>query len=304
MKLGDEAPGTVIDVSRLGLDGVDHLPDGGLRIGAAVRNSDLAAHDAVRRRYPALALALLSGASGQLRNMATVGGNLLQRARCSYFQDVTKPCNKRAPGSGCPAIDGEHRMLAILGTSPHCIATNPSDMCVALVMLDASVAYETADGRLEMPVRELHRLPGEHPEQDTDLPPGALVLAVDLPPPPPGPSTYRKVRDRASFAFALVSVAASLALDAGGTVAAVRLALGGVATVPWRAARFEAELGGRPFTGAAVAQAIDAELDAARPLRDNAFKVPLARNVIGRVMADLAAVDDGGAGTGSRDGQR
>ncbi|HEX5146332.1 MAG TPA: FAD binding domain-containing protein, partial [Conexibacter sp.] len=228
MRLGVERPARLVDVSRLPHDEVRALPDGALRIGAAVRNADLAAHPLVRERHPLLAQALLAGASGQLRNLATVGGNLLQRTRCSYFQDVTKPCNKRLPGSGCPAREGEHRNLAILGHSQACVATHPSDMAVAMVALGGELELRGADGERTMPLRELHRLPGERPQRDTTLAPGELVVAVTLQPPlAGGRARYRKVRERASFSFALVSVAAVLAVE-DGVVRDCRIALGGV----------------------------------------------------------------------------
>ena len=287
MKLGVEMPDTLIDVSRLPLGGVEERPDGGLRIGAAVRNSELAGHRAVRERYPLLSAALLSGASGQLRNLATVGGNLLQRTRCSYFQDVTKPCNKREPGSGCPAIEGDHRNLAIIGHSDACVATHPSDMAVAMVALDATVEVEGAAGTRTIPLRELHRLPGDEPQRDTVLEPGDLITAVELPPLAFGSrSSYRKVRDRASFSFAVLSVAAALDV-ADGVVRDCRLALGAVAHMPWRAARAEEELRGKPASEESFAAAADAELEQARPLRDNAFKVPLARALIVRTLTEL-----------------
>ena len=287
MKLGVETPDTLIDVSRLPLGGVEERPDGGLRIGAAVRNSELAGHRAVRERYPLLSAALLSGASGQLRNLATVGGNLLQRTRCSYFQDVTKPCNKREPGSGCPAIEGDHRNLAIIGHSDACVATHPSDMAVAMVALDATVEVEGEGGTRTIPLRELHRLPGDEPQRDTVLEPGDLITAVELPPLAFGSrSSYRKVRDRASFSFAVLSVAAALDV-ADGVVRDCRLALGAVAHVPWRAARAEEELRGKPAGEESFAAAADAELEQARPLRDNAFKVPLARALIVRTLTEL-----------------
>src|SRR5919201_4268230 len=217
MRLGVETPDVLVDVSRLPLDRVEPLPGGGLRVGAAVRNGDLAADPAVRERYPALAQALLSGASGQVRNQASVAGNLLRRTRCGYFQDVPKPCNKRAPGSGCPARDGEHRNLAILGASPACVATHPSDMAVALAALDALVLVEGRDGARTIPLRELHRLPGDEPQRDTVLEPGDLITAVDVPALAFAVrSSYRKVRDRASFSFAVVSAAAAVDLDEGG----------------------------------------------------------------------------------------
>jgi xanthine dehydrogenase YagS FAD-binding subunit len=292
MKLGVESPQTLIDVSRLPLDRVEPTDRGGLRIGAAVSNSDLATHPAVRDRYPALSQALLAGASGQLRNIATTGGNLLQRTRCLYFQDPDKPCNKRHPGSGCPAREGVHRDLAVLGHSEACVATHPSDMAVALAALDASVHLLGPDGERALPVTDFHRLPGERPERDTEIRPGELITHVELPP-PMGVSAYRKARDRASYAFALVSVAAVLDVR-DGIVHDAGLALGGVAHRPWRAGAAETVLLGAPATADTFAQAADAELVHARPLRDNGFKVPLARNLAVAVLTDLAARATGG----------
>jgi xanthine dehydrogenase YagS FAD-binding subunit len=227
------------------------------------------------------------GASGQLRNQATVGGNLLQRTRCSYFQDVTKPCNKRAPGTGCPARSGDHRNLAILGGSAACIATHPSDMAVALAAVDAVVVVQELSGERRIPVTELHRLPGDAPHRETILEPGALITGVELPPFTFGrTSAYRKVRDRASYAFAVASVAAAIDVS-DGIVRDVRLALGAVAPKPWRAWRAEEALLGGPAIEAAFREAADAELEAAEPLRDNGFKVPLVRNVVARTLADL-----------------
>jgi xanthine dehydrogenase YagS FAD-binding subunit len=287
MRLGVERPARLVDVARLP-GAVEGMPDGGLRIGASVRNSDLAADPLVRQRWPVLSQALLAGASGQLRNLATVGGNLLQRTRCSYFQDVTKPCNKRSPGSGCPAREGEHHNLAILGHSPACVATHPSDMAVALAALGAQVAVLGPGGERRIPMPGLHRLPGEEPQRDTVLEPGELITAVLLPPPPEGRGGYRKVRERASFSFALASIAAVLDV-ADGRVRGCRIALGGVAHVPWRAERAEAALVGAPATEAAFAEAADAELSAAEPLRDNRYKVPLVRNLVVRVLTGLSA---------------
>ncbi|MCS0635402.1 xanthine dehydrogenase family protein subunit M [Streptomyces sp. LP05-1] len=288
MKLGVESPGTLVDVSRLPLDTVEPLPGGGLRIGATVRNSDLAAHPLVRASYPVLSQALLAGASGQLRNIATTGGNLLQRTRCPYFQDPAKPCNKREPGTGCGAREGGHRDHAVLGHSPSCIATHPSDMAVALAALGATVELHGADGARTVPVGQFHRLPGDHPERDTVIGPGELITAVVLPEAPAGlPSAYRKARDRASYAFALASVAAVLEV-ADGVVRQVGIAFGGLAHRPWRAERAEAALLGAAPTGENIARAVDAELDRAEPLRDNAFKVPLARNLARRVLTGLA----------------
>jgi xanthine dehydrogenase YagS FAD-binding subunit len=284
MKLGVATPSVLVDVSRLPLTEVT-ATDGGLLVGAAVRNSELAAHPAVRRDYPVLARALLAGASGQLRNAATVGGNLLQRTRCLYFQDVTKPCNKRSPGSGCPAREGIHRNLAILGTSEHCVATHPSDMAVALAALDAVVHVHGHD---PIPVTELHRLPGDDPARDTVLPPGALITGVELPALPFATrSTYRKVRDRASYAFAVVSVAAALDV-ADGVVRDARIALGGVAHKPWRAYAAEELLRGGPATEESFRRAASAELAAATPLRDNWFKVPLAVDVLTDTLVEVA----------------
>ncbi|MFF3544340.1 FAD binding domain-containing protein [Streptomyces platensis] len=292
MKLGVETPQLLIDVTRLPLDRTEELPDGGLRIGAMVRNSDLAAAAAVRDRYPALSQALLAGASGQLRNIATTGGNLLQRTRCLYFQDITKPCNKRAPGTGCPAREGVHRDLAVLGHSEHCVATQPSDLAVALAALDAEVLLHGPDGERSVPVTDFHRLPGDSPERDTEIRPGELITAVRLPPAAPGTrSCYRKARDRASYAFALASVAAVLEVR-DGTVRHAALAFGGLAHRPWRARAAEEVLHGAPATEDTFARAADAELAAARPLRDNGFKVTLARNLAVGVLAGLAAQAD------------
>jgi len=288
MKLGVATPELLVDVARLPYDDIEELPGGGVRIGAAVKNSVLAANPLIRKRYPLLSRALLSGASGQLRNLATTGGNLLQRTRCLYFQDVTKPCNKRRPGSGCPAREGYHRNLAILGASEHCIATHPSDMAVAMIALDALVRVEGPSGERTIPLTEFYRLPGDTPQRDTVLEHGELITAVDVPALPFATrSTYEKVRDRASYAFALVSVAAALDVE-GGTVRDVRLALGGVAHRPWRATRAEDVLRGAPANAETFAHAADAELAAAQPLRDNAFKVTLAKRVIARALTDLA----------------
>jgi xanthine dehydrogenase YagS FAD-binding subunit len=289
MKLGVVTPDVLVDVRELGSREVTELPDGGLRIGAGVPNADLAADRRVRERFPVLAQALLAGASGQLRNRATTGGNLLQRTRCGYFTDVTKPCNKRRPGSGCGALEGAHRNHAILGQTLEgpgtCVATHPSDMAVAMVALDAVVRVLGPDGEREVPIAGLHRLPGDDASRDTTLRHGELITAIDVP--AIGcPSRYRKVRDRASFAFALVSVAAALRVE-DGVVADVRIALGGVAHKPWRASAAEEALRGRPATEESFAAAADAELAAATPLRDNGFKVPLARNVVVRTLLDL-----------------
>ncbi|MEU6366440.1 xanthine dehydrogenase family protein subunit M [Streptomyces sp. NPDC046931] len=288
MKLGVETPGVLIDVGRLPLDSVEELPDGALRVGATVRNSDLAAHPLVRDRYPVLSQALLAGASGQLRNAATTGGNLLQRTRCPYFQDLDKPCNKRQPGSGCGARDGVHRDHAVLGHSPHCIATHPSDMAVALAALDARVELYGAEGKRSIPVADFHRLPGARPERDTEIRPGELITGVLLPAARAGvPSAYRKARDRASYAFALASVAVVLRV-ADGVVDQVGLAFGGLAHRPWRAHHAETALLGAAATPEAFEGAVALELDRAEPLRDNAYKVPLARNLALDVLNRLA----------------
>jgi xanthine dehydrogenase YagS FAD-binding subunit len=288
MKLGVEAPGLLIDVTRLRMDQIEPTAGGGLRIGAGVRNSDLAVDSRVRAEYPVLSQALLAGASGQLRNMATVGGNLLQRTRCLYFQDVTKPCNKRRPGSGCPARAGDHRNLAILGGSEHCIATHPSDMAVALAALGAVVHLLGAEGPRAVNLVDLYRLPGDEPNRETTLARSDLITAVELRPLGfAGRSAYRKVRDRASYAFAVTSVAAALD-TADGIVRDVRLALGAVAPVPWRARRAEQALRGQPATAENFRSAVDAELADAAPLRDNAFKVPLVSNIVTAVLSQLA----------------
>ncbi|MEI7032216.1 xanthine dehydrogenase family protein subunit M [Streptomyces pratensis] len=287
MKLGVETPRLLVDVAGLPLESVTRTADGGLRIGATVRNSDLAAHPDVREHYPALSQALLAGASGQLRNTATTGGNLLQRTRCRYFQDVSKPCNKRLPGTGCPAREGVHRDLAVLGHSEECVATNPSDMAVALAALDATVLLLGPEGERAVHLTDFHRLPGRNPDQDTVIRPGELITEVVLPPPAQGTrSRYRKARDRASYAFALVSVAAVVRVEAG-RIAHAALAFGGVAHRPWRARRAESELLGAQAAPAVFARAMDAELAQARPLRDNAFKVDLARRLALDVLGEL-----------------
>ncbi|MGV0607009.1 FAD binding domain-containing protein [Mycolicibacterium sp. XJ1904] len=288
MKLGILEPSLVVDVGHLPLTDVDQLPDGTLRIGADVRNSDLAAHPVVRSRYPVLARAMLSAASGQLRNLATTAGNLLQRTRCVYFQDVTTPCNKRTPGEGCSAIGGYVRYHAILGASEHCVAVHPSDMAVAMAALDAQVVFVDADGEHRLPLTEFHRLPGDRPDRDTELPPGALITAVEIPAPPNGArSTYRKVRDRASYAFALASVAAELLVD-DGAITSARVALGGVAHKPWRARRVEEVLTGAPATGDTFRRAADAELEDAQPLPGNEFKIELTRRTIIATLTELS----------------
>ncbi|SDJ54269.1 FAD binding domain-containing protein [Streptomyces indicus] len=294
MKAGVESPGLLVDIRDLPLDAIETTADGGLRIGATVTNSDLAAHPEVRRRYPALAQAVLAGASGQLRNMATVGGNLLQRTRCGYFTDLTRACNKREPGSGCSAIGGEHRNAAVLGASAHCVAVHPSDLGVALAAFDAVVTYQTAQGEGELPLADFYRPVGDTPHRETALPAGALITAVTLPPAPVR-SRYRKVRERASYAFAIGSVAAALEVR-DGRVQDVRLAYGAVASRPWRARKAEASLNGAAAGPEAFAAAADAELAAAAPLDDNAYKVTLIRNLTIAVLTELAeaALDEEG----------
>ncbi len=283
-----ERPAALIDVTGLA-DAIEEHEDGGLLIGAAARNTAVAEHRAVRTRYPVLARAILAGASGQIRNVATVGGNILQRTRCTYFYDNEgSRCNKRDPGAGCDASEGFNRNHAILGASPACVATHPSDMVVALAALDAVLHLRSARGARTLRLTEFHRLPGDHPEIETALEPGELITAVEL----PGlafarRSTYRKVRDRASYAFALVSAAAALDVQ-GGEVKDVRLALGGVASKPWRAFKAEAALRGQPATEQAFRAAAEAELADATPLRNNGFKVELAKRIITAVLGELA----------------
>jgi xanthine dehydrogenase YagS FAD-binding subunit len=275
MKLQIETPTHLIDINHLGLDRIEANPDGGLRIGALVRNTDLAADDRVRRDYPVLSRALLAGASGQLRNRATTAGNLLQRTRCPYFYDTQQPCNKRRPGTGCAAIGGVSRQQAVIGASQACIATHPSDMAVAMRVLDAGVETVRADGRRRtIPIADFHRLPGATPHIETTLERGELITAVNLPKSPGGTQVYRKVRDRASYAFALVSVAAVVQRDGSG-----RVALGGVAHKPWRVEAADAEL---PRGAKAVAHRL---FEGAQPTQDNAFKLALAERTLATVLA-------------------
>jgi xanthine dehydrogenase YagS FAD-binding subunit len=289
MKLQVETPGHLVDINRLALDKIDNTPDGGLRIGAMVRNSDLAADLRVRQHYGVLSRALLAGASAQLRNKATTGGNLLQRTRCYYFYDITKPCNKRNPGSGCAALDGFNRIHAVLGASNQCIATNPSDMAVAMRALDARVETINAEGQPRViPIAEFHRLPGDTPQIDTTLKAGEIITAVTLPPPPPGVQIYRKVRDRASYAFALVSVAAVVEA-AGGRIRSARLAFGGLAHKPWRVPLAEEKLAGAPANANTFNAAADAVLDRARGYGSNDFKIPLTRRTLRSVLAEATA---------------
>ena len=283
-----ERPAQLVDVSGLSQQ-IDERADGSLLVGAAVRNTALAEHRAVRTRFPLLARAIASGASGQIRNMATVAGNVLQRTRCTYFYDREGAhCNKRNPGEGCDALQGVHRMHAVLGASSACIATHPSDMCVALAALDAVVHLEGMGGTRQVPFTGFHLLPEDHPERETVLQPGELITAIEIPALAFGAnSTYRKVRDRASYAFALVSVAAALDVR-DGVVSDVRLALGGVAHKPWRAATLEQMLRGQPADAVHFEAAARAEMADAKPLRDNAFKIPLAQRTMVAVLDRLA----------------
>lgn len=283
-----ERPKALVDVTRLS-SGIVEQPEGGLIIGAAARNTAVAEHRLVRTRYPVLARAIVAGASAQIRNMATVGGNILQRTRCTYFyDDAGARCNKRRPGDGCDAIDGFNRMHAILGASSACVAVHPSDMCVALAALDAVAHLRGPNGERRIALKDLHRLPGDRPDIETALQPDELIAAVELPVLEfSARSTYRKVRDRSSYAFALVSVAAAVAVE-GGRITDVRLALGGVAHKPWRARKAEEALRGKPADAAHFNAAAVAELADARPLADNGFKVDLARRTIVAVLSELA----------------
>jgi xanthine dehydrogenase YagS FAD-binding subunit len=288
MKVEVERPAALIDVSRLPMENVKETDDGGLHIGALVRNSDLAYHPLVAQRYPLLSSALLAGASAQLRNMASVGGNLLQRTRCGYFYDIATPCNKRAPGSGCAAIGGLTRGHAILGTSEACIAVHPSDMCVALAVLEAVVHVTGPRGDRTIPLAEFHRLPGDTPQRDTNLEPDELITAVELPARGfAGHYTYLKIRDRLSYAFALVSVAVGLELD-GQTIKDARFALGGVAHKPWRNAQAEASLRGQPAEQASFARTADIVLREAKRFGGNEFKIDLACRAIIRALSQAA----------------
>jgi xanthine dehydrogenase YagS FAD-binding subunit len=280
MKLNVETPETVVDVTHLPFDKIETSPDGGLKIGALVRNSDLAYHPIVRKDYAVLSEAILSGASPQLRNMATTAGNLLQRTRCLYFRDTAMPCNKREPGSGCAAITGVNRTLAILGTSEHCIATNPSDMNVALAALEATIHIRGTKGERGIPIGDFHLLPGDTPDRETVLEPGDLIIHVTLPPPAPGSrSLYLKLRDRASYEFALAS-AAVVVTPTNGKISRARVALGGVGTKPWRSPEAEAELTDQTATETVFRKAADAALRHAKPQSQNGFKVELAKRCL------------------------
>lgn len=289
MKLNVETPNELVDINRVGLAKIE-VADKAVRIGALVRNSDLAYDDVIRARYPVLSQALLSGATAQIRNMATVGGNLLQRTRCTYFRDVAWPCNKRAAGSGCSAIDGYNRSHAILGTSDKCIATHPSDMCVALAALDTVIVTQGAKGERRIPFGEFYVSYGDDPSRESILLPGELITAVEMPLTPFfARSHYLKVRDRASFEFALASAAVALDIHEG-TIRAARVALGGVASKPWRSPEAESALVGSPANETTFAAAAKAALQGARPQKHNAFKVELARRVISRALATVAAM--------------
>jgi xanthine dehydrogenase YagS FAD-binding subunit len=280
MKLNVEQPQSVIDINRLALDKIEPLPDGGLTIGATVRNSDLAHHPLVKKNYPVLSEAILSGATTQIRNMATTAGNLLQRTRCMYFRDTAMPCNKREPGSGCGAIDGANRNLAILGISEHCIATNPSDMCVAMAALEAVIHVHGPKGERDIPIADFHLLPGNTPQRETVLEPGDLITHVTLPPPAPGSrALYLKLRDRASYEFALAS-AAVVITSANAKITRARIALGGVGTKPWRSTEAEHELTNQPATEIVFRKAADAALRNAKPQSQNAFKIELAKRCL------------------------
>src|SRR5438093_11006 len=280
MKLNVETPARVIDINRLPLDKIEPAPDGGLKIGATVRNSDLAHHPSVQRDYAVLSEAILAGASAQLRNMATTAGNLLQRTRCVYFRDTAMPCNKREPGSGCPAITGANRMLAILGTSEHCIATNPSDMCIAMAALEATIHVQGPKGSRAIPFGEFHLLPGNTPHRETVLEPGDLITHVTLPAPIKGSKQlYLKLRDRTSYEFALASAAVAITV-AGGKVTRVRVALGGDWTTALRSPEAEAVLTGRPANDANFRKAAEAALRDAKPQSENGFKIELAKRCL------------------------
>jgi xanthine dehydrogenase YagS FAD-binding subunit len=284
MKLNVETPARVIDINRLPLDKIEATPDGGLKIGATVRNSDLANHPTVKRDYAVLSQAILSGASAQLRNMATTAGNLLQRTRCVYFRDTAMPCNKREPGTGCAAITGANRMLAILGTSEHCIATNPSDMCVAMAALEATIHVQGTNGARAIPFGDFHLLPGSTPDRETVLEPGDLITHVTLPPPvTESKQVYLKLRDRASYEFALASAAIVITV-AGGKVTRARIAMGGVGTKPWRSFEAETALVGQAVNQASFRNAAEAALRDAKPQSENGFKIELAKRCLAHAL--------------------
>jgi len=290
MKLDIEQPTTLIDINRLKLKSVEVNPDGSIRIGALVTNSDLAWHPEIQKRFPVLSEALLSGASPQLRNMATTGGNMLQRTRCYYFYDPAFSCNKRVPGSGCPAITGYNRNHAILGASDHCIATHPSDMCVALAALDPHVSLEGPGGRRTIPFHQLHRIPGATPHIENTLQKGEMILGIQLPALSFGArSHYLKIRDRASYEFALASAAVALDIS-GGTIRQARIALGGVGTKPWRSPEAEAVLAGAPAGEDSYRKAAEAALQSAKPQQHNAFKIELAKRTLVRALTTAGGI--------------
>lgn len=289
MKLNVETPDRVLDINRLPLDKIEVMPDGGLKIGATARNSDLAYHAKVQSDYSVLSQAILQGASAQIRNMATVAGNLLQRTRCVYFRDTAMACNKREPGTGCPAITGHNRTLAIFGASEHCIATNPSDMCIALAALEATVHIQGPKGTRAVAFGDFHVLPGNTPQRETVLEPGDLITHVTLPPPIAGSKQfYLKLRDRASYEFALASTAVVLTI-AGGKITRARIALGGVGTKPWRSPQAEAALTGKPASDATFRQAAEAALQGAKPQSENKFKIELAKRCITHALRTAVA---------------
>ena len=292
MKLGVVRPGMLVDVTGLAMDAIEHRPDGSIYVGATVRNSDLAGEKGIRKSFPVLSEAIVAGASGQLRGAATTGGNLLQRTRCIYFQDITKPCKKREPGSGCSAAEGLHRDLAVIGTSSSCYASHPSDMAVALAVLDAKIVVRRAGGEeVKFAMDDFYRLPGDTPERENVLETGELITGIEIPAAPAGAvMRYCKVRDRASYAFAVVSVAAVIATDSDGAVDSVRVALGGVGSRPWRARRFERALLGRHLDADLLQQAGREEFANATPLPQNAFKVDLAVDIVSMLVRDLAGV--------------
>jgi xanthine dehydrogenase YagS FAD-binding subunit len=289
MKLNVETPDRVLDINRLPLDKIEVTTDGGLRIGATVRNSDLAYDQRVQSDYSVLSQAILQGASAQIRNMATVAGNLLQRTRCVYFRDIAMPCNKREPGSGCPAITGHNRTLAIFGVSEHCIATNPSDMCIALAALEATIQIQGPKGTRSVAFGDFHLLPGNTPNRETVLEPGDLITHVTLPPPVAGSKqVYLKLRDRASYEFALASAAVVLTIT-NGKITRARIALGGVGTKPWRSPETEAALTGKAATDATFRQAAEAALRGAKPQSENGFKIELAKRCLMHALRTAAA---------------
>jgi xanthine dehydrogenase YagS FAD-binding subunit len=284
MKLNVETPSRVLDINRLPLDKIEATQDGGLKIGATVRNSDLAQHATVQRDYAVLSEAILAGASAQLRNMATTAGNLLQRTRCMYFRDTAMPCNKREPGTGCPAITGSNRMLAVLGTSEHCIATNPSDMCVAMAVLEATIHVQGPNGTRAIPIDDFHLLPGSTPNRETVLEPGDLITHVTLPPPVAGSrQIYLKLRDRTSYEFALASAAIVITV-ADGKIRRVRIALGGVGTKPWRSREAESALVGQTANEANFRKAGEAAMREAKPQSENGFKIELAKRCLAHAL--------------------